>query len=200
MTRKNKWWLILVYCLAGVLLVSTIACCIIKVNYKPEIENPFVINIQEQNYAKYISAVQNAENENDEVLEKRYNEIMEKFDKAFEETVLTSVFSGRASTASRIIESSKSKPENSFTGFKVKFTYLEEKTIMLNNKPYNPPTNSAQTIQYKEIVFDVTKTEGMAKHYIYYVTIDEEDTTKYVYFEQSVMCDFGDLYELLAGY
>jgi hypothetical protein len=161
-------------------------------NYRPQIDNPYIINIQDGSYAKYIAASKENNTE-------RYNEIVDEFNQSFNESVLTSVFSGKSGFTSIVSEYGKTNPNTNFTGFRVEFVYEQEKTIMLNDKPYNPPTNTSKTISYTKILFDVTEEEGMARHYIYYVSFDEV-SQKNVYYQQSVMCDFSDLHALLLTY
>ena len=190
MTKKNRWWLTLIYCLCGLLIISTVVCCVVNVNYKPQIQTPYVINVQDNNYAKYTVGSSQTGG--------RYNEMLDAFNNSFSENVLTSIFSGRAGFDSRIIESTSKDPMASFTGFKVRFT-CEESEIMLNGKPYNPPTNTSKTLKYTDIIFNVTENDSMQKHYIYYAVIDDV-TSKTVYYQQTVMCDFSGLYDLLISY
>lgn len=192
MTKKNKLWLIAVYCVVGILLISVIVSSIIKMDYKPEIDNPYIINIQDGTYAKYIAASKENNTE-------RYNEILDEFNKSFDESVLTAVFSGKTGFESIVSEYGKNNPNTNFTGFRVEFVYETEKTIMLNEKPYNPPTDTSKTISYTKILFDVNEEAGMSRHYIYYVSYDQA-TQKNIYYQQSVMCDFADLYALLLTY
>lgn len=194
MTKKNKLWLIAVYCIVGVLLISVIACSIANMSYRPQIEDPLIINIQDGSYGKYITG---SKENNQEV----YDEILEKFNKSFNESVLSSVFSGRSGFESIVSEYGKTNPNTNFTGFRVTLEYNvnDPKTIMLDGKPYNPPTNTSKIIKYTKIIFDVNETAGMTRHYIYYVSYDEA-TSKNIYYQQSVMCDFSDLYALLLTY
>ena len=46
---KNRWLLITIYCLVGLLVVATVVCGLVKTNYKPQIINPAIINVQDNN-------------------------------------------------------------------------------------------------------------------------------------------------------
>ena len=70
---------------------------------------------------------------------------MDAFNKSFEESFLTSVFSGRNGTTTRIIQHGTTDPRKNFSGFKVQFIFGEEQTIMLNGEEYYPATDTSKT-------------------------------------------------------
>ena len=200
MTR-NRWLFITIYCLVGLLVVATVVCGLVKTSYKPQIANPTIINIQDNDYAKYPSVGSREQNP------ERYDAVMDAFNKSFEESFLTSVFSGRNGTTTRIIQHGTTDPRKNFSGFKVQFIFGEEQTIMLNGEEYYPATDTSKTIKYKEIIFEVNMTnaetgeaaEGFIRNSIYYVS-QNEVTGKDEYYEHKLLCDFSGLYELLLTY
>lgn len=193
MAKKNKGWLILTYCLVAVLVLSTIVCCFVKTSYRPEIENPYAFTAQiSGNADSYIACDKDHNTE-------RYNEVLEAFNSSFEESVLSSLFSGRLFGKSRI-ESSQSLP--SFSGYTLKLSFATKQTIVLNGKEYNPPTNSSQTIEYEEIYVDVANDNGFGVNYVYYVYkyVDSSNINRTTYYKQTVQCNFDGLYDLLESY
>ncbi len=193
MTKKNKGWLILTYCIVAVLVLSTIICCFVKTSYRPEIQDPYAFTAYISGNADSYIACDKDHNTD------RYNEVLKEFNGAFEESVLSSLFSGRLFSASRI-ESSQSLP--SFSGYTLKLSFATKQTIMLNGKEYNPPTNSSQTIEYDEMYIDVAGDNGFGVNYVYYVYnyVDSSDINRTTYYKQTVKCNFNDLYDLLESY
>ena len=188
---KSKWWLLVIYCLLAVIVIATIVSCFVKVSYKPEIDGPDAYYISIENQATYDLA--------DKVNEpERYNKIDKAFTESFRETFLTSLFSGRLSTKSRI-ESYVQTP--SFSGYKLKLIYATQKTIKQHGKNFNPPTNTAETVEYNEILIDVKSGLGYTTQYVYYpyTYTDSNNVQKTGYFRQSVIANFDALYELLAA-
>ena len=193
MTKKNKGVLIAVYCLVAVLVLSTIVCCFVKTSYRPEIQDPYAFTAYiSGNADSYIAC--DKDNNKD-----RYNEVLTTFNDSFTESVLSSLFSGRMFSKSRI-ESSQSLP--SFSGYTLKLSFATKQTIMLNGKEYNPPTNSSQTIEYDEIYVDVAGDNGFGVNYVYYVYnyVDSSNINRTTYYKQTVKANFNELYDLLESY
>ena len=189
MIKKNRWWLIAVYCVLAVLVVAIVVSCFVKVSSKPQIENPDYYYIKVEGQAEY-SLADKVENK------EKYDKINDAFEKSFSEAFLTSLFSGRLSFESKI-ENVTSDP--SFDGYKVKLGYATEQTIMFKGKEYNPPTNTEEVIKYSTILIDITEGEGYATHYIYYEYhyTDSSNVQKTAYYKQSIKANFDDLYNLL---
>ena len=196
MTKSNKWLMILIYCIVGVLVLSTVILYIVPVSYRPEIGTPNAISITESSGGSSSILC------SDDNAVERYNEINEEFENAFSESVLTGIFSGRIGTNSRIETYYKTNPTSEFSGYIVRFMFKTKQTVMLNGKEYNPPTNSSETIEFDEIVFELAQDKGFSTHYIYYV-YQYQDTTnveRTMYYRQSIMCNFDDLYNLVSSY
>ncbi len=192
MAKNNKWWLIVIYCLVSVIILSTIVSCFVKVSYKPEIANPEIYYAQSNN--EYITG-------DKQLNTKVYDEINKAFNDAFKENLLSSLFSSRIRAKSRI-ESSSKLP--TFSGYQLRLSYTQEQTIMLNGEVYKPSTNTSQTIHYEQIYVDVVAEQGMSTNYIYYeyysVSSSGVVSTKPSYYKQTVVCNFDELYNVLAGY
>ena len=191
MTKKNKWWLIVVYCLLAVLVVSVVVSCFVKVSSKPEINGPdyyYVITDSQ------LSPLPFADKENNK---EKYDEINNAFEKSFKEALLTSLFSGRLSFESKI-EVYTSAP--TFKGYKLKLGYGKAQKIMYKGKEYNPPTNSQETVEYKGILIDVQNGLGYTTNYIYYEYsyIDTNNVQQTGYYQQSIQANFDELYKVIA--
>ena len=196
MTKNNRLFMILIYCIVGVLVLSTLVLYLIPVNYKPEIETPSAISITESSGGSS-SILCSEDNAVD-----RYNEINDEFKKSFTESVLTGIFSGRLGVKSRIESYYSSDPTSNFSGYVVNFIFKTKQTIMLNGKEYNPPTNSNETIQFDEIIFELAEDQGFGTHYIYYVYeyTDSSNIERTMYYKQSITCNFDGLYDLINSY
>ena len=187
---KNRWWLLVVYCLLALIIISTIVCCFVKVSYKPEIESPDAYYISVENQADYDLADKTNEKE-------KYEKIDKAFFDSFSETFLTALFSGRLSKSSRIEYYSQTPM---FDGYKVKLIYAKSQKIRLGGKDFNPPTDTSETVEFAEILVDVKAGEGYTTHYIYYpyTYTDSSNVQKTGYFRQTVVANFDSLYTLLA--
>ena len=191
MTKKNRGWLIVVYAIVALIIVATIVSCIVKVNKKPDIQEPHAYAISIENQANYNLCDKDTDKE-------KYDEINKVFLSSFEENLLTSLFSGRLFYNSRI----DSLKPSTFSGYKLKLIYAQDQTIKLNGKAYNPPTNSSETITYREILIDVQENQGYTTHYIYYPYeyTDTNSIVKTGYYRQTIMANFDELYKALAEF
>ena len=190
MAKKNKWWLVALYCLLAVIIVATIVSCFVKVSSKPQINSPdyYYIKLENQAEDQLADKVEN---------KAKYDKINTAFENSFKENFLTSLFSGRISFESRI-ESLTNAP--SFLGYKFKLGYATTQKIMYKGKEYNPPTNSQEIVEYTEILIDITSGAGYSTHYIYYPYsyTDASNTVQTGYYQQTIKANFDELYKLLA--
>lgn len=195
MIKKNKWWLILIYCLCGILVATAITLSIVKTNYAPDVAKPIMINIEGSDKPFPGGSTSNEEDK------KVYDKVMTNYNRAFTESVMSGFFSGRTSFRSRIEEctGSNKDPIKKLTGYKVIFTFSESQTLMLNGKIYNPPTNSNTTVKYSRMIFNVVEGEKMQSHDIYFESRENDSTTP-IYYKQTVMCNFNDLYETISNW
>lgn len=189
MTKKNKWWLILVYAVVSILLIATAVSCFVQVTRKPDIVEPHSYFISIDNQADYDLC--DKENETE-----KYNKINQAFNNSFKESLLTSLFSGRLFSSSRI---DPEKPKT-YSGYKLKLFFEQPQKIKLNGKIYNPPTNTATSITYQEIYIDIPQDKGYTTHYLYYFYeyTDSNDVVKSSYYRQSFLANFDALYDLLS--
>ena len=199
MTKKNKWWLILIYCICGVLIATAISLSVIKTNYAPDVNEPILINIRQVGSSKPFPHGQKESEDNKDV--EVYNKIMTNYNDAFRESVMSGFFSGRTSFKSRIEEctGTNRNPIDKLTGYVVTFIFPEEQTLMLNGKIYNPPTNSNMVLKYTEMSFSVNEDEKLQSHDIYFKCI-ADNTAGYTYYRQTVMGSFADMYNTILDF
>ena len=189
MTKKNRWWLIAVYCLVALLVVLTIVACFVPVSKRPEIEDPHAYEIRLDNQAFY----QLCDVENNK---EKYDRVNAAFNAAFNESFLTSLFSGRLGYTNRIDSTS---PSSTFSGYRLNLMYATEQPIMQNGKIYTQSAYSEDPIYYDEITLEITQDAGMTTHYLFYICEYEHNgVIRTRYYRQSFIANFDELYELLS--
>lgn len=187
----KKISLISLYCVLGLLVVAFVVGACVNVSYKPQIQSPFKYFVMSSdNSATYLQC---SINDNTE----RYNELTKELNKAFNESVVSSIFSGRSGNKSRIELVGTTAP--SFTSYKLKLDFLTESAIKLNGKNYTHPSNSAQELKYTEVYFDVVDAKGMQQNVMYYavpvVKISGEEIIEY--YKQTFYSNFDNLYKMI---
>lgn len=199
MTKKNKWWLILIYCICGILIATAITLSVVKTNYAPDAIEPSFINIKQTGSNKPFPGGRK-DSEDDKDVEV-YNNLMSDYKSAFRESVMSGFFSGRTSFKSRIEEciGTNKNPIEKLTGYVVTFYFPEEQTLTLNGKIYNPPTNSSEMLKYTEMTFSVSEGEKMQSHYVYFKCV-ADNTAGYTYYRQTVMGNFVDMYKTISSF
>ena len=187
--KKNKWLIIVVYSLLAVIVAGVIACCFIKVNYAPDLNEPDVIS------ASYINSIKPGagtctKNQTPE----KFEDIMKEYNHAFNETVITSLFAGRIGKKSEIKQWENSKePTSQFNAYKLTFKFNKQQTIKVNGKVYYPSTNSQMELNFYECFMEIDNKEGICEHTIYYVVGS-------TYYYQVVTADFSGLFNLFENY
>lgn len=187
--KKNKWLLTIVYSLLAVIIVGVIVCCFVKVSYSPNLNEPNVIS------ASYINSTKPGAGTctKDQTPEK-FEDIMEKYNASYSETVISSVFSGRVGAKSTVKQwESSIEPSKEFVSYKLVFKFNEEQTIKVNDKVYHPSTNSQIELKYYECFMEIDETEGLCEHKIFYIVGS-------TYYYQTVIADFSGLFKLLEQY
>lgn len=199
MTKKNKWWLILIYCICGILIATSITLSIVKTNYAPDVDEPAIINIKQAGSSKPFPGGEKDSEDSKDV--EVYNNLMSNYKSAFEESVMSGFFSGRTSFKSRIEEcnGTNKNPVEKLTGYVVTFYFQEPQTLTLNGKIYNPPTNSNLVLKYTEMTFSVSEGEKLQSHYVYFKCI-ADNTAGYTYYRQTVMGSFADMYKTISSF
>lgn len=194
MIRKNKWWIITAYCLVALLVVLIVVSCLVKINKKPEIKDPYSYEfLVDGNTAEY-PFMASLDNNKD-----KYDEINKIFNDSFSESLIVSLFSGRIGYNNRI-EPYTSKPAT--TGYILYLDFGDAQKIMRNGKEYTQTSYSRDPIYYERIIVLVSQGQGMTTHYFYYEcdpSLNEGWTgTSKKYYRQSFVANFDALYDYLT--
>ncbi len=193
MTKKNKWWLITIYAVVAVLVVLIIVSCFVPVNKKPEISDPHSYELRIDGTLAEYPLLADIEKNKD-----KYDEINKIFNRAFKESFIVSLFSGRIAYNNRV--ESSSTPSSS--GYILYLDYATPQIIMRNGENYTLTSNRTEPIYFDKIMVQISEGQGMTTHYFYYVCDpdlnDTWTTSSDRYFRQSFVANFDELYEYLT--
>lgn len=174
----------------GVLIVLTVIFANVKINYSIKCTTPDKIYVQTGSNS---AVVVKDENE--------FNEIKKYIDNASKEVFISAMFNGRLKQKANIVSVSETgKTMPTADGFYVSYLYSNPQVLKDGKKDYKD--SQGNKYYYRELVFDVTKSEGetTVKVYVkpYYKTTGEKaDDDKYTkYYE--LKADFSGLYNYLA--
>ncbi len=189
---KKKIALIVSLSLIGVLLVSVVVMALVRKNYRPELNDPYIITITDTTGE---DSVQFFEETNPET----YNEVLDRFFACFDQSVLNALFTGaiggdkvtnhyvQDSTANGTINTYQPLVEG-IEGYYLEFDYSTVQTLMYNGREVVDSTNSNRNITYKHVACYIEDSNYYKSMYIFFRG-EKGDTTKIFYMTTSARCD-----------
>ena len=178
----KKIGIITTIAIVGVLILATLIMTIVPYSFKMDIANPDYITVYHHNGSKSASGTFDPSVSAQKNI---YNTIMEKFDKAFEQSVLSALFNGDLGKEATIKSSSTTVNVNSSTY--LKFVYDEDQTFTYNGNKH----------KYNQIIFSISSTTDdfeSVKAYIVKVGASE-NYSQYYY---TVDANFAELKDYLS--
>lgn len=173
------------YTLLCAIVVAVITCAIVKVGYKPTLAK---MNFETDKIL--ITDTEVSTNVESYFEEESYKDFLNKFDNAFKQSVLNSLFAGNLGEKP-VMKKLDKLP--TFYGFKVKFILNEEAELYNNNKIVNVADNSTESVKYNRVVFNVLENKGLTQtSIIYYLNTEEE------YYQFTTLANFDSLYNFIA--
>lgn len=172
-----------------VLVATVIVLACVKKSYKPEIElAPKTVYVTE------IST--NSEYNTGEAFstKDKFEKIVGLFDESFEQSILSSMFSGNLSNNVKI--DLVSQLPTFADGYKLVFEYKADMVLKLNGKPYVYNTNSTKEILFQTIILNVTEIDGYQSLSMYAKEIVDSKT---YYYEIETLANTKALYDYLSG-
>lgn len=173
----------------GVLIVLTVIFANVKINYSIKCNTPNSIYVQ-------TNSTSDVKVEGD-----YFNEIKKYIDNASKEVFISAMFNGRLNQKANIVSVSETgKTMPSPEGYFVAYKYSTPQVLKDGKKDYKD--SQGNKYYYRELVFDVTKTEGETtiKVYVkpYYKANSEELATENKYTKYyELKADFSDFYNYL---
>lgn len=174
----------------GVLIVLTVIFANVKINYSIKCNTPDKIYVQTGS----TSAVK--------VNDDEFDQIKKFIDNASKEVSISAMFNGRLNQKANIVSVSETgKTMPTAESFYVTYLYSTPQVLKDGKKDYKD--SQGNKYYYRELVFDVTKTEGetTVKVYVkpYYKANSDEVATENKYTKYyELKADFSGLYNYLA--
>lgn len=167
----------------GVLIVLTVIFANVKINYSIKCNTPDKIYVQTGSVANTL-----VQNEND------INEVKKYINNASKEVFISAMFNGRLNQKAKIVSVSETgKTMPSPEGYFVIYQYATPQVLKDGKKDYKD--SQGNKYYYRELVFDVTKTEGETTVKVYVKpSTDDNKYTKYY----ELKADFSDFYNYLV--
>ncbi len=174
----------------GLLIILTIIFANVKIDYSIKCNKPDRIYIQKTTSSRVVVDDDNT-----------YNKIKEIVDGASKEVFISAMFNGRLNQKANIVsvsETGKTMP----TAEAYYVTYVYDAPQLLKDGKKDYKDSEGNKYYYRELVFDITKTEGEATVKVYikpYYTLSGEISTENKYTKYyELKADLSELYTFLS--
>lgn len=178
---------IIAYSVLGVLVLGLILCSILKISFKPELCVPTTEEVGKVKIST-TDGTTRVESNSDNI---GISTFENKFNSAFEITVLSSLFSGRIGSK---VERNKLTSLPKSTGYEVLYIYNEEQVLKVDGKEVPVADNSTTPIKYNRVVYSVNGNTGLSKVSLYFYT---EGIASY--YQITTYANFNDLYDYISN-
>ena len=187
----------IVFVLAMFILVSSFANVELNPNF---VARPDVIRIYKSGHTVASGTITSAEED-----EERYNDFMEYYDNMFTSSFLSALFNGRLSgyaiSEAKSVKSTSNLISQFDNGY-VQFSYDEEIALTYKNgKECKYKNNTAETITFKDLYFEISEDDAL-KTITFYV-VDYNSTQREgntYYYEVSLAANTSDLFENIEDF
>lgn len=184
---KKKIMLIVCYGLIALFVGAIIALAIIPKNYLMKIENPDKITIE--NITEKQSAFYNVSQEN--FNKEDYDKLVSEFRNAFQQSIITSLFTGNLGAKQTITAvSSVTKPSS---GLEVKLEYFENQNVYVNGQLYKDPNFTSRQVQTKCLRFFFENDSDFTNVSVYIIDSTQAEEE---YYKVQTLASSKNLFEL----
>jgi len=185
---KKKILIIVSLALVVALITTTIVLAVVKKSYKPEFDlTPQTVRIVRQS--------DNAEFESSEShsSKEKFENVVNLFDDSFKQSVLGSIFGGNSSK--RIDIELVSKLPSFDEGYTFTFDYKADMVLKKDGKDFVYGTNTDKQIKFRQVIFNITDTNGFNQIYLYAKEVVGSNT---YYYEISTIANVSALYDYMS--
>lgn len=169
------------------LMLTVVILATVPRSYKPEIDSvPRSVKVVE------ISTGDEFETGVAFASSAKYEKIIELFDKSYEQSILSGMFSGKSKDVEIELVSSLPKFNKGYT---ITFEYKYDMVLKFNGETYYDDSNSQKEVKYQTIIFNVESSNGFNDFNIY---AKEVVKNKSYYYQISSAADTRQLYSYLT--
>ena len=165
---KKKIIPIVALSLIALVAIATVVMVCLTSSYRPNIDAPDYITFSADSYQQ--------QHENDEV----YQNVVAKFDNAFEESMLNALFQGRLKASEKVVQLDESKSLSSLSTY-IRFEYKTARKIKYENTE----------ISYKTLIVELNSSKVISDVKIYVL---EQGNTSEVNYYISTIANYTELY------
>ena len=185
---KKKILIIVSLALVVALITTTIVLAVVKKSYMPEFDlTPQTVRIVRQS--------DNAEFESSEShsSKEKFENVVKLFDDSFKQSVLGSIFGGNSSK--RIDIELVSKLPSFDEGYTFTFDYKADMVLKKDGKDFVYGTNTDKQIKFRQVIFNITDTNGFNQICLYAKEIVGSNT---YYYEIETIANVSALYDYMS--
>lgn len=185
---KKKILIIVSLALVVALIATTIVLAVVKKSYMPEFDlTPQTVRIVRQS--------DNAEFESSEShsSKEKFENVVKLFDDSFKQSVLGSIFGGNSSK--RIDIELVSKLPSFDEGYTFTFDYKADMVLKKDGKNFVYGTNTDKQIKFRQVIFNITDTNGFNQICLYAKEIVGSNT---YYYEIETIANVSALYDYMS--